>query len=68
MRNPNLDYKTGLIDLWYVETDAGAITIGECDNNLKKYLESRQDELTFRPSRSVMRFTGNDVVGIGDSL
>ena len=68
MRNPNLDYKTGLIDLWWVELDAGAITIGECDRNLKEYLESRRDELTFRPSRSVMCFTGNNIVGIGDIL
>lgn len=66
MRNPNLDYKAGLTDLWSVFGD-GEQHLGECDAKLKEYLEVVRDELSFKPSRSVMRFTENDVVGIGET-
>lgn len=66
MRNPNLDYKAGLTDLWSVFGDDEQ-HLGECDAKLKEYLEVVRDELSFKPSRSVMRFTENDVVGIGET-
>lgn len=65
MRNPNLNYKSGLTDLWVVLTDDKQV-IGECDAKVKEYLESLYDGLTFKPTRSVMSFHENDVVGIGE--
>lgn len=73
MRNPNLDYQHGLIDLWLVtlENEEGGVRfIGECTESVANYLKTLDQPvgitLVARPSQSVMRFIGNDVAGIGE--
>ena len=73
MRNPNLDYKAGLIDLYLVtlEINDSVRFLGECAEPMVRYLKTLPQEegvkLVARPSQSVMRFTENDVVGIGEA-
>lgn len=74
MRNPLLDYQSGLIDLWSVtavhKTSNGTeirAVLGECTGPLREAFAD-DDIVTyeFKPSQSVMRFRGNDVIGIGE--
>lgn len=69
MRNPNLDYKAGLTDLWsiYILEEDQKTYIGEGDRALVDFLtEHTPHVVRAEPSRSVMRFSDNDVVGIGE--
>lgn len=74
MRNPNLDYQHGLIDLWSVTAVHKAsdgseirVVLGECTGPLRSaFTDDVFVAFEFKPSQSVMRFTGNDVAGIGE--
>ncbi len=75
MKNPDLDYKAGLTELWSVTqitTDevGGELFqfLGECTEKVINLLLIRSENVRFeiKPSRSVMTFTGQDVAGIGE--
>lgn len=69
MRNPNLDYKTGLVDLYDVSINADGeeMSLGKCTKTIAEMLTDRYVDLEIKPAHSYMRFTGNDVVGIGEA-
>lgn len=71
MRNPNLDYKSGMTDLYsvYILEEDQRTYIGEGNRSLVDFIsEKLSDLIKIEPSRSVIGFSGQDVVGIGEHI